>query len=372
MRKLSAILLGAALAAVPVLGWAQHTPNSQKKWAWLNFERPAGVTPVISPRPSSVFNCPMQGRPIGWEESETFNPAATIKGDSIIVLYRAEDNTHQGIGSRTSRLGYAASADGIHFNRRPQPVFYPDNDSQAANEHPGGCEDPRVAVTEDGVYVMFYTQWNHKYAQLAVATSRDLLHWTKHGPVFGSNKRYPGTKYTKSASILTKMKNGRQVITKLNGKYVMFWGEYFVNVATSDDLIHWTPTLDDKGNILKAMSPRRGYFDSMLTECGPPALLTKKGILLFYNGKNSKSSGDPKYTANAYCAGQALFSSKNPNQLLDRLDEPFFKPELDFEKSGQYPAGTVFIEGLVPFHGSWYLYYGCADSRVSVAIRKGK
>ena len=277
MRKLSAILLGAALAAVPVLGWAQHTPNSQKKWAWLNFERPAGVNPVISPRPSSVFNCPMQGRPIGWEESETFNPAATIKGDSIIVLYRAEDNTHQGIGSRTSRLGYAASADGIHFNRRPQPVFYPDNDSQAANEHPGGCEDPRVAVTEDGVYVMFYTQWNHKYAQLAVATSRDLLHWTKHGPVFGSNKRYPGTKYTKSASILTKMKNGRQVITKLNGKYVMFWGEYFVNVATSDDLIHWTPTLDDKGNILKAMSPRRGYFDSMLTECGPPALLTKKG-----------------------------------------------------------------------------------------------
>ena len=53
MRKLSAILLGAALAAVPVLGWAQHTPNSQKKWAWLGFERPTGVNPVISPRPSS-------------------------------------------------------------------------------------------------------------------------------------------------------------------------------------------------------------------------------------------------------------------------------------------------------------------------------
>lgn len=40
-----------------------------------------------------------------------------------------------------------------------------------------GCEDPRVAVTEDGLYVMLYTQWNRKQARLAVATSRDLQIW---------------------------------------------------------------------------------------------------------------------------------------------------------------------------------------------------
>ena len=56
-------------------------------------------------------------------------------------------------------------------------------------------------------------------------------------------------------------------------------------------------------------------------------------------------------------------------KVLDRLDDPFYKPEADFEKSGQYPAGTVFIEGLVPFKGKWYLYYGCADSFVAVAVR---
>jgi predicted GH43/DUF377 family glycosyl hydrolase len=39
-----------------------------------------------------------------------------------------------------------------------------------------------------------------------------------------------------------------------------------------------------------------------------------------------------------------------------------------FEKSGQYPSGTVFIEGLVPFKDKWFLYYGCADSFVGVAV----
>jgi predicted GH43/DUF377 family glycosyl hydrolase len=39
-----------------------------------------------------------------------------------------------------------------------------------------------------------------------------------------------------------------------------------------------------------------------------------------------------------------------------------------FEKSGQYVNGTVFIEGMVFFKKKWYLYYGCADSRVGVAV----
>jgi predicted GH43/DUF377 family glycosyl hydrolase len=54
---------------------------------------------------------------------------------------------------------------------------------------------------------------------------------------------------------------------------------------------------------------------------------------------------------------------------LKRLDEPFLKPEYDFERTGQYAAGTVFTEGMVYSEGKWFIYYGCADSRVGVAIR---
>lgn len=346
------------------------TAQTDKSWAWTGFHRPPGINPVISPDTSSVFLCPMSNTPISWEYSDTFNPAATIINGRVAVLYRAEDRLAQGIGRRTSRIGYASSADGLHFQRHGAPVMYPGDDSQAENEIPGGCEDPRVCMAEDGTYVMMYTQWNRKVARLAVATSRDLVHWQKHGPAFRDayNGKYKDM-FCKSGSIVTRMKKGQQVIARLKGKYWMFWGERFVNVATSEDLIHWTPIENAQGELLHVMDTRDGFFDSDLTECGPPAILTSRGILLFYNGKNrGDSRRDTRFTANSYCAGQALFSSKDPTRLIDRLDTPFFVPEADFEKSGQYPAGTVFIEGLVPFQGKWYLYYGCADSRVSVAV----
>ena len=63
-----------------------------------------------------------------------------------------------------------------------------------------------------------------------------------------------------------------------------------------------------------------------------------------------------------------MFAADDPSRFLERLDQPFFKPELAFERSGQYAAGTTFVEGLVLFKAKWFLYYGCADSLVGVAI----
>ena len=107
MNKL-VLSLGACLMGAVALG----VENPLPKWAFGGFERPAGVNPVIKPNAATKFPCPMQKRPIKWEESDTFNPAATIKDGKIHVLYRAEDNTHQGVGSRTSRIGLAVSKDG--------------------------------------------------------------------------------------------------------------------------------------------------------------------------------------------------------------------------------------------------------------------
>ena len=373
MNSISKIVIMTALACLSSVSLAQHVPNSQKKWAWLDFKRPMGVNPVISPDTNSVFFCPMKQKVMRWEDSDTFNPAATVMNGRIVVLYRAEDNSAVGIGTRTSRIGYASSADGLHFERHPAPVMFPGGDAQAFDENGGGCEDPRVAMTDDGTYVMMYTQWNRKCARLGVATSRDLVSWQKYGSPF--KKAYNGKfehEFSKSASIVTRLdEQGRQVIARISGKYWMYWGEQFINIATSDDLINWTPMVDDKGELVHFIEPRKGYFDSHLTECGPPAIMTDDGIILMYNGKNLAGEGtDPNYTANSYCAGQILWDKNDPTKVIDRLDEPFFVPEADFEKSGQYPAGTVFIEGLVPMHGKWYLYYGCADSRVSVAVKE--
>ncbi len=344
--------------------------NHLPSWAFGGFVRPVGVNPVISPDSTTRFQDPMTKKMVDWESNDTFNPAAAVKDGKIVVLYRAEDKAGREIGMRTSRIGYAESRDGVNFERRKTPVLYPDEDSQKEMEWPGGCEDPRVAVTKNGLYVIFYTQWNQDKARIGVATSKDLIKWEKHGPVF--KKAYDGKFneiWTKSGSILTKLKNGKQVIAKVKGKYWLYFGEANVNVATSSDLINWTPVVNEDGTLLNLISPRKGFFDSNLTECGPPAILTHKGIVLMYNGKNDKGEdGDLRFTPNSYCAGQVLIDKRDPTKVLDRLDLPFFRPMEPFEKSGQYKAGTVFIEGMVYHNNKWLLYYGCADSRVGLAI----
>lgn len=344
--------------------------NVLPNWAFGGFVRPHNINPIISPDPNTKFVDPMSNKEVRWEANYTFNPAAAVKDGKIVVLYRAEDKTGVEIGTRTSRIGYAESKDGLSFNRKIKPVLFPKNDSQKAFEWPGGCEDPRVAVTENGTYVMFYTQWNREVPRLGVATSKDLITWVKHGPIF--RKAYNGKYFNiphKSASIVTKLKDNRQIIAKINGKFWMYWGELHVFAATSSNLIDWSPVLDSKGELKQLISPRKGYFDSDLTECGPPAIMTDKGIILFYNGKNHPGDGgDKRFNGNSYCAGQVLFSRNDPAKVIDRLDIPFLRPMEPFEKSGQYVDGTVFIEGLVYFEKKWFLYYGCADSRVGVAI----
>lgn len=374
MQLFKKTIITASAAVFVLAGCSQKASQGTVSWSMTPFERPVNPQPIISPNDKSTFLDPMSGKTIHWEANDTFNPAAVVKGDSVYVIYRAEDKSGVGIGERTSRLGLASSADGLLMKTRTQPIVFPTEDNQKEFEWPGGCEDPRVAVTEDGTYLMLYTQWNKKVPRLAVATSKDLVKWEKHGSVFKTahNGKFFNVP-SKSASIVTSLKNGKQIITKVNGKYLMYWGEKFINLASSDDLINWTPEVDAKGELHAIVSPREGFFDSQLTECGPPAVLTKDGIVVLYNGKNEPGKkGDENYTANTYAAGQVLFDKKNPNKVLNRLDKPFFVPQESFEKSGQYPAGTVFVEGLVYFKDKWFLYYGCADSRVGVAIYQPK
>ena len=334
---------------------------------------------MVSPIANNLFYCPMKKANVKWECADTFNPAAVEKDGKVCVLYRAEDDPNAGIGKRTSRIGLVESADGVSIDyRSPSPVMYPDQSAISKEyEWPGGTEDPRVVEAEvDGepLYVMTYTSWNRQTARLSVATSRDLKTWTHHGPCFRTayDAKFANLA-CKSGSIVTEIKDGRLKAAKImvNGeeKYFMYWGESWVCGATSDDLITWTPIVDANKELLYLVKPRKGFFDSLLTECGPPAVRTADGIVLIYNGKNaSGNNGDGCYAANTYAAGQMLFDRENPLVLLDRLDKPFFRPMDAFEKSGQYAAGTVFTEGLVYHQGKWFLYYGCADSFVGVAV----
>jgi predicted GH43/DUF377 family glycosyl hydrolase len=359
-----------------------HGDAPANNWALLGFEKADSINPVLTPG-TGVFVDPILKKKIAWEEKDVFNPAIVVKDNKVFMLYRAQDKI--GLPGGTSRIGIAESTDGLHFTRSAEPVFFPDNDAYKKYEWQGGCEDPRIVEDAQGTYYMTYTAYDGKIARLLVASSKDLHRWTKHGPVFAD--AYKGKyldKWSKSGSIVSRYVNGKIIATKIKGKYWMYWGDKFIWAATSDDLIHWTPVemaageqppVPLKGEGLNmpdlkiVVATRDGKFDSDLVEPGPPAMITEAGILLIYNGRNIQSIGDTGLGEGMYAAGQALMDINDPTKLIKRLDQNFMRPDKPYEITGQVNS-VCFLEGLAQFKNQWFLYYGTADSKIAVAVKR--
>lgn len=332
-------------------------------WALLPFQKANQANPILQAG-TGIFKCPILQQEVKWEEKDVFNPATVVRNGAVYLFYRAEDTLGKHNG--TSRIGLAIGTDGIHFSRMFAPVLFPAEDFMKVYEWEGGIEDPRIVESEMGTYIMTYTAYDGKTARLCLASSTDLLNWTKHGLVLNDTFT---DHWSKSGAIVARQQGNRIVAEKVNGKYWMYFGDTDLFMATSDDLIQWKPVVDEEGNIKSVLKPRPGMFDSRLVESGPYALLTENGILLLYNGMNLDSGGDDDLPAGAYCSGQALFDLNDPTKLIDRMNTYFLRPDQPYETEGQVNQ-VCFIEGMVPFNGNWFLYYGTADSKIGVAVRR--
>ncbi len=360
-------------------GCNRNQPDSNKSWTLGPFIKADSVNPIMGPVDSVAFMGPILKTLVKWEAKDVFNPAAIVKDGKVYLLYRAEDSIGRLKG--TSRIGLAVSNNGLKFKRFPKPVLYPKNDIYKEYEWTGGCEDPRIVQDDSGTYYMTYTAWNGDKPRLFVATSKDLVNWTKHGSAF--SKAYNGKYFhvaTKSGAIVCRLVGNKLIATKINGKYWMYFGDTDIFPAYSEDLINWTPVEkskeqiskiidnpDGKADLLTALQPRMGKFDSHLVEPGPLAMITRNGILLIYNSKNSKEYGDTTLPAGTYAAGQALFDINNPEKLIARTQSYFMKPDKPYEITGQV-NNVCFVEGLAHYKGKWFLYYGTADAKIAVAV----
>jgi predicted GH43/DUF377 family glycosyl hydrolase len=333
------------------------------EWQIGPFEKISSQNPVLTPIASSTFFCPVRKDTVFWESKDVFNPASFVRNDTLFLLYRAEDKVGKFAG--TSRLGLAYSLDGTSFTRMPEPVFYPDDDEYKVYEWEGGAEDPRIVETEEGAYFLTYTSYDGEFARLCIAETKDLHSWIKHGPVFSQTEKYLDH-WSKAGAIICRKQGDKFIASKINDSYWMYWGDTDLFLASSPDLVNWTPVEDENGELVSVMKPREGMFDSRLVESGPPAFITDNGILLFYNGMNLDSGGDPNLPAGTYSSGQALFDSNDPSRLINRSEHYFLTPSEEYEILGQI-GNVCFIEGLVDYKGKWFLYYGTADSKIAVA-----
>jgi len=320
------------LLAVGLFAAAQFSPPFDA----LNRLSP---NPVISPHGT------------GFESAGTFNPAVVEKNGKIVMLYRAQDR------SGTSRLGYAVSEDGVHFQHSPTPVFGP----EAPYERGGGTEDPRI-VEINRTFYLTYTGYNNvdgvgpgkRDAQLCLATSTDLISWVRRGVILPAYQGKWNVGWTKSGAILPE---------KIKGKFWMYYladatdkaGQ--MGVAYSEDLLHWTDALDRP-----VVSTRPGNFDSQVAEPGPPPVMLPEGIFLVYNGADDKF---------VYSTGWVLFDKVDPTKVIARADKPMFHPVETWEKIGQVPNAFC-VEGLVRRGNRWLFYYGGADQYVGVATAESR
>lgn len=345
------------------------------KWGMGPFVRDT-LAPLFGTS-SNTFLCPITKSMNAWEEKSVFNSANVVKDDKVIMIYRAEDKSRYPSWG-TSRLGIAISHDGRTFEREASPVLFPEDDFMLKYEWPGGCQDPRLAESEDGTYILTYTAYDGDIARLAIASSKDLYTWDKHGLAFKSqdNGKYNDL-WSKAGAIVCRQEGEKLIATKINGKYWMYFGDSGFMLAYSEDLIDWHIVEDQTGDPLIVLPLRPNMWDDLVVEPGAIALITDEGLHMIYNGGARNGMKEFGLEGAVWAMGQVMFSNEDPSKVIARTSEDFFRPKKDYEieykgagGSGGGASNVTFAEGLVWFNNQWRLYYGCADSYIASAVYK--
>ena len=288
-------------------------------------------------------------RPQGdsWESASVYNPAAVVKDDQVVLLYRAHAD------DIVSHVGLATSDDGIHFERHPEPVLSPTEPyDEFGARGPAGHRDRRHLLPDlhrlgpqDRAAVP-----GHVDRPVHVDQARADVPGLQHVPAAG--QRRPDGPWSKAGGILP---------VPIDGRYLMYFGEGSIWYAWSDDLIHWEPCPQRRA--ADGPDRRRARSASSWSRSARSRSVTNNGlILLLHNAAVKYDDGTVRYTC-----GQLLFDPGRPDRDPG-ADEPArgWSRRRTRTQHGLV-SNVTFVEGLVHFKDTWFAYYGQSDSTLGVA-----
>ena len=307
-----------------------------------------------------------------WESEAVFNPGAVVHNGRVHLFYRALG------GDGLSRIGYASSKDGVHFDERlPYPVYLAENRMQAISHHPytsparlvydpvlyasgggwGGCEDPRTVKLDGRVYMTFnmFNGWDSMRVAFTSMSERDF-----------ENKRWNWDQFKYLSRPGDRQKNWVLFPEKINGKFAIFHNldkgdPARVHIAYVDELdMYKTPTQRDAPDPQVLPNHIVAWHNRTRSASAPP-IKTRDGWLLFYHAMDKDDHG-------RYKVGAMLLDLKDPTKILYRSSRPVLSPDEWYEND--WKPGIVYASGAVVKDGMLFLYYGGGDKHIAVAYEE--
>lgn len=343
--KIKKVLVKKAKKAKPRLksNKSKSKTKLKKKITTKHLVRSVG-NPII--KPSSYPN---------WESQATFNPSAIYHDGKIHIVYRAI-----GVGD-VSTLGYAESDNGTTISKcLPMPIY---RNCPNANKDKteqiisyasgggwnGGCEDPRLTLIDDTVYMLYtaFDGWGSVRIALSSISLEDFIshrfNWKK--PVLIS----PPGEINKNWVIFPE---------KINGKYAI------LHSISPEIRIDYFDSLDEFNGNTYIQSVHQDSFlwqlrGGEVRGVGPAPIKTKYGWLILYH---VIQKSDP----NRYKLYAMILDNKDPTKVLYRSSGPVLSPDLWYENEG-FKSGVVYSCGAVVKDGELFVYYGGADKVACVA-----
>nr|WP_314835847.1 pesticidal protein Cry7Aa [uncultured Flavobacterium sp.] len=313
-----------------------------------------------------------------FENNGVFNPGVYQEGNMIHVLYRAVEHGNY------STIGYAKMEGPLKvIERKEKPLIKREFDYE---KH--GVEDARI-VKIDGMYYITYTAYDGVNAMGALITSKDLVHFEKHGIITPHvnyqeyedyvkccNEARLNPKYHQYYNLFAqiglvedefRLLRDKDVVLfprKVNGKFVLLhriWpGIQIVQFENWSDLTEafWEDYLRNLEKHI-VLDPK-DIFEVNYIGAGGPPIETEFGWLLIYHGVQETPTGK------IYHAKAALLQLDKPEIEIARLPYPLFSPTKKWEIEGEV-SNIVFPTGHALFGNDLYIYYGVADKHIAVA-----